>query len=204
MRSTVTIFSLLMLLLAGGCAGPAAVPEDSYYRLARAEPAARLSRPLLTGGLVVVEVQTPALYQDRAIVYRTTEQPLQLRRHHYHYWSERPPRLLQAYLVDYLTAAGLADRVQGEDYAGEARYRLHARLERFDQIRGARGAGVEVALEFELHDRDTGERLAASELSRTLFADTGDASMHTTVGLFHSALEQMSAEWLQRLADARR
>ncbi|RRQ20957.1 ABC-type transport auxiliary lipoprotein family protein [Thiohalobacter thiocyanaticus] len=203
MRSIVTVFSLVMALLAGGCAGPAAVPEDSYYRLARAEPASRLNRPLLTGGLVVAVVETPALYQDRAIVYRTAEQPLQLRRHHYHYWSESPPRLLQAYLVDYLTATGLADRVLEEDYAGAARYRLHTRLERFDQIRGAQGAGVEVALAFELHDRDTGERLAVSELSRTLSVDTGDASMHTTVELFHSALEQMSAEWLQRLADAR-
>ncbi|BCO31107.1 hypothetical protein TspCOW1_12100 [Thiohalobacter sp. COW1] len=203
MRCTVTVFSLLMVLLVGGCAGPAAVPEDSYYRLARPDPDNRLSRPLLTGGLVVAAVQTPALYQDRAIVYRTTGQPLQLRRHHYHYWSERPPRLLQAYLTDYLTAAGLADRVLEEDYAGEARYRLRARLERFDQIRAARGTGVEVALELELLDHETGERLAASELSRTLFADAGDASMHTTVGLFHSALEQLSAEWLQRLTDAR-
>lgn len=203
MRSIVTVFALVMVLLAGGCAGPAAVPEDSYYRLARAEPASRLSRPLLTGGLVVAVVETPALYQDRAIVYRTTGQPLQLRRHHYHYWSERPPRLLQAYLVDYLTASGLADRVLEDDYAGEARYRLDTRLKRFDQIRGAQGAGVDVALEFELHDRDTGERLAVSKASRTLFADSGHTSMHTTVGLFHDALEQMSAEWLQRLADAR-
>ncbi|HSH30055.1 MAG TPA: ABC-type transport auxiliary lipoprotein family protein, partial [Thiohalobacter sp.] len=123
-------------------------------------------------------------------------------RHHYHYWSERPPRLLQTYLIDYLTAAGVADRVLGEDHADEARYRLHTRLERFDQIRGAARAGVEVMLKFELLDRHTGKHLAAGELSRTLFTDTGDASMHTTVGLFHSALEQMSAEWLQRLADA--
>ncbi|BAZ93833.1 uncharacterized protein FOKN1_1436 [Thiohalobacter thiocyanaticus] len=202
MRSTVTVFCLLMVLLAGGCAGPAAVPEDSYYRLARPEPENRLNRPLLTGGLAVAPVQTPALYQDRAIVYRTIEQPLQLRRHHYHYWSEHPPQLLQAYLVDYLTATGLADRVLEDDYAGAARYRLLARVERFDQIRGAQGAGVEVAMAFELHDRDTGERLAASELSRSLFSAAGDGSIHTTVGLFHKALEQISAEWLQRLADA--
>lgn len=157
---------------------------------------------LLTGGLAVAPVQTPALYQDRAIVYRTTGQPLQLRRHHYHYWSEHPPRLLQAYLVDYLRASGLADRVLEEDPSGAARYRLLARLERFDQIRGAQGAGVDVALAFELHDRDTDERLALSRASRTLFADTGHTSMHTTVRLFHDALEQLSAEWLQRLADA--
>ncbi|HSH30802.1 MAG TPA: ABC-type transport auxiliary lipoprotein family protein, partial [Thiohalobacter sp.] len=119
------MFSLLMVLLVGGCAGPAAVPEDSYYRLARPAPDNRPGRPWLSGGLVVAAVQTPALYQDRAIVYRTTGQPLQLRRHHYHYWSERPPRLLQTYLIDYLTAAGVADRVLGEDHADEARYRLH-------------------------------------------------------------------------------
>ena len=202
MRSAVAVFTLAILFGLAGCAGPAAVPEDSYYRLAQPAPETRLERPLLEGGLAIAVVDTPALYQDRAIVYRTRATPLQLRRHHYHYWSDAPARLLQQYLVEYFDRAGLADRVRAEDYASEARYRLQVRLLRLDRIEAPGAGGVEVALAFDLRDSTTGQRLLTGKIDQRESAG-GDASMHASVQQFESALARVAHTWLQRVADAR-
>lgn len=202
MRSLIAVMNLTLVLLVAGCAGPAAVPEDSYYRLAQPEPETLPTGPLLNGGVAVAVTDTPALYQDRAIVYRTTAAPLQLRRYHYHYWSDAPARLLQQYLVEYFDRAGLADRVQAEDYDTDARYRLRVQLLRFDRIEAPDETGVEVALAFELDDLQTGTALAAARERHTLFTD-GNAGMHATAALFESALARAGEAWLQRLVDTR-
>ena len=202
MRSAVAVSILAILFALAGCAGPAAVPEDSYYRLAQPAPATTLESPLLQGGVALAVVDTPALYQDRAIVYRTAGTPLQLRRHHYHYWSDAPARLLQQYLVEYFARAGLADRVRAEDYDSESRYRLRVRLLRFDRIEAPGEGGVEVALAFDLHDSMTGEQLLSARLDQQR-AHPDAGSMHASVQQFESALAGVAQAWLQRLAAAR-
>lgn len=188
-----------LVMMLAGCGGAQMVPEDQYYRIAAATPEQHFASPLLEGGLIVEAVEATAIYQDRAIVYREADAPLQLKRHHYQYWADSPAQLLQQYLLEYFSSADLAASVYAERYGVEARYRLRTRLKQFDQVYRPDGVGVQVAIRFELTDQTIGKRIAVQDTERTL---TGrDApSMHATVELFQEALSQLTADWVKQIA----
>ncbi len=147
------IMVLLPLLLAGCLSAPPA-PEDRFYRLQPVPPVQAVKQSRLTGGLVIDDVSADPLHSGRAILYCEQDRPLQLRRYHYEFWLDQPPRLVQRTLTTWLRASGIADQLL-DPQSREAAWRLRARVLKFEEVRAAdRRAQVDVALRVSLFSAD--------------------------------------------------
>lgn len=192
------LFLASSLLVA--CGGNQVVPEDQFYRLADMTPARVLSQPLLVGRLSVAPFRTSALYHDRALIYTNDNQPLQLRRHHYHHWVDAPPRLLQAELTRYLDRSGIADQVLVAGAAQPARYQVKGTLEQFEQLLSDRGNRVRVAMRLELLDQQTAQVLV-SENYAVITDPVSGGRVYDSVESFQQAVDSIFARWLARLGE---
>lgn len=181
---------LAAAVLLAACAGGTRVPEDNFYRLDIAAPAARLAVPALADVLSVQAGAAAPVYRDRAFLYSEARTPGRLQRYHYHYWTDAPPRLLQRALADYLRAAGIATAVVMPEDGIDARYRLRLDIERFEHVRGQNGGTVVVAARLNLSERGSGtlrlqERLEAqSAVQGGEHADLAAAYQRATQDLF--------------------
>lgn len=188
---------LLAVALLSACAGGARVPEDSFYRLEVAPPAARLATPALDGILSVQVGSAAPVYRDRAFLFSEARQPGRLQRYHYHYWMDTPPRLVQHTLADYLRAAGIATAVVTPADAIDERYRLRVDIERFEQRRAHDGGDVTVALRVTLSERGSGALLLQAPLQAEAavrgggHADLAAAYRHATEAVYAQLLERL-------------
>lgn len=187
---------LLAALLLPACGGVARVPDDSFYRLDIAAPAAA-ARPPLQGGLIVQGNAGAPLYRDRALLYSEAAAPRRVQRYHYHYWADSPPRLLQRGLADYLRAAGIAAPVLAAEDGQDARYRLRVDIERFEHLRAEGGGRVAVALRLLLIEREQGLRM--QETMQTSVAVNG-ADFTAVVAAYERALADLYGRIGLRLA----
>jgi len=191
---------LLSLLLAA-CAATAPVPEDRFYRLDRVHPEQRMSAPVLTGGLALDYVQADPLRGGRAVLYRDSRAPLQLRRYHYEFWVDQPPRMLGRALAAYLRETGVADRLVDAGGQGEAAYRLQLRLLKFEQVHGKGGTGVEVAVEATLMSPGA-DSLSWTRVYERSRACAGEG-MNDTASAMQAAMTDLFAAMETDLASAR-
>ncbi len=182
------IVSLLFLLLAG-CLSAPPLPEDRFYRL-QPEPVGEvLPRPRLTGGLALEDVDADPLHRGRAMLYCEPDRPLQLRRYHYEFWEDQPPRMVQRSLTAWLRQAGVADQVL-ESRAGDPAWRLRARLLRFEEVRQAGGAArVEVALSVSLYSGAARRPVWARDYARQEPVD--GTSMYAVAQAMQTALASL-------------
>ena len=211
---------LLVLALAGltGCLGSAPpVPRDHYYRVLVAPPtqgdapqsaagqsaagqsAARPSATgiMFPGVLSVAPLDADGLLRERPLLYSATGRAHEMQQHDYHYWMDPPPKMLQAQLVDYLRASGLAKAVITPDLRVRPDYEITGRLKRFERLLG--GGPTRVVAEVELAMVETGRnRLLVIETYSAEVA-AADDSVEASV----LALDQALARIFERfLADA--
>lgn len=187
---------LLAALLLPACGGVARVPDDSFYRLEIAAPAAA-GRSSLQGGLIVQSNAAAPLYRDRALLYSEAAAPKRVQRYHYHYWTDSPPRLLQRGLADYLRAAGVAAPVLAAEDGQDARHRLRVDIERFEHQRAAGGGRVEIALRLLLVDRERGLRMQETMQASAV---VNGADFTAVVAAYERALADLYGRIGQRLA----
>ncbi|MCH8924726.1 MAG: membrane integrity-associated transporter subunit PqiC [Proteobacteria bacterium] len=164
---------LLVLALAGlaGCIGSAPpVPRDHYYRVLVAPPAQggapQSAAPSATGQsaagimfpgvLSVAPLDAGGLLRERPLLYSATGRAHEVQQHDYHYWMDPPPKMLQAQLVDYLRASGLAKAVITPDLRVRPDYEITGRLRRFERLLG--GGPTRVVAEVELALVETGRK----------------------------------------------
>jgi len=138
---------MLLFLLVGACAVSQSVPEDRFYRLEPLQPQVSMASPALRGGLRVDNIQADPLHSGRAVIYRDYDGPLQLRRYHYEFWVDQPPRLLDRLLLSYLRNSRVADRIIGPAGFATVAYHLQLRMLKFEQVRKQQSSTVEVSLQ---------------------------------------------------------
>lgn len=189
--------ALLAALLLTACGSVARVPEDSFYRIAGAAPAAQTVARPLQGGLIVQGGATAPLYRDRALLFSAAGSAERVQRYHYHYWADSPPRMVQRGLADHLRAARAAAPVLMTEDGQDARYRLRVDIERFEHVRGAGNGRVEVALRLTLADRMQGVRLQ-DVLHTSVPVEAGDFA--AVVAAYEQALTDLYRKITQRLA----
>jgi ABC-type uncharacterized transport system auxiliary subunit len=192
------IACLLLLLAASGCSSTAPVPEDRFYRLEPVGPLQSLERPLLTGGLAVGDVLADPMRSGRAILYGERDRPLQLKRYHYEFWVDQPPRMVHQVLLSWLRASGVADSVaDGDDVS--AAWRLSGQLLKFEEIRDDSGAAhVEVAMQFSLSSASSNRPLWTRDYTRR--QPVGGEPMYATAQAMQSALTGLFSELQADLA----
>ena len=155
-----------LVLVAGlaACGGNATVPENHFYRLEVAGPETPGKR-LISGVLEVDRLLAAGELTQRAIVYRHDDNPLQLRVYHYHFWNEPPGVLLQAELVNYLRASGVADKVLTPEMRARPDYSVTGRVEKLERVVGGKNAGV-IEMNLVLRRLADGKVLVAKNYTR--------------------------------------
>ncbi len=187
----------LLLVVVTGCGITAPAPEDHFYRVQPDFPGAPEPVPRLGGQLLVDAVTADPLRSGRAVLFREEDKPLQLQRYHYAFWAERPPRMVQQVLSQYLRSSGIAESVQdGRSLRADPDYEIRARLLRFERIVGKTGSGVELELEVSFYIPGS-EQVQTMVYEQRLAADGDD--MHATANAMQEALGQVFAEILSDL-----
>lgn len=152
-----TAYVVAFAVLLSACAANAPVPEDRFYHLQLAAPAPVASA--LSGALEVDYTHADPLRSGRAVVYSDSRAPLQLKRYHYAFWADQPPRLVHRALMEYLREAGTAERVVAPGQGARAGYRLESRLLKFEQLRNGTAVAVEAALQVSVQRLPAGPAL---------------------------------------------
>ena len=177
-----------------GCTGNLAdLPEDRFYRLP--DPAPQRAALRFPGTIAVALPSSDGLHAERALLYSRHDRPLETLRHHYYFWAESPPRLVQEHLVAYLRAAGVSDHVVRAEAAADNDLRLEARLLRFERLVGGDQARVLVALELGWQRRGAGA-LPPRRTYRALTA-AADDSIYASVQAYGEALADVYARFLR-------
>lgn len=211
---------LLVLALAGlaGCIGSAPpVPRDHYYRVLVAPPAQggalqsatgqsatgqsatgqRATGIMFPGVLSVAPLDAGGLLRERPLLYSATGRAHEVQQHDYYYWMDPPPKMLQAQLVDYLRASGVAKAVVTPDLRIRPDYEITGRLKRFERLLG--GGPTRVVAEIELALVETGRNQLLVIETYSAEVAAADDSVEASV----LALDQALGRIFERfLADA--
>lgn len=192
--------------LLGGCLGggkPA--PPDFFYQLGAPSGAARIagtSTDPRVESIVVRDLRSDGLRQERALLYSRDPAGLAMERFHYDFWADSPPDLIKTYLVRSLREAGLARRISGDPVGRRPDLEIGGRLLHFEQIR-APERPTEILVELELQVEDTNDgRMILFDSYRERTALKDDRMARVAAG-FRDALdrivERFAADLRQRL-----
>ncbi|MEO2198236.1 MAG: ABC-type transport auxiliary lipoprotein family protein [bacterium] len=186
-------------LMAGCQSGPA--PRDHFYRMQATPPESPAGTPVLEGVLVVDRFSADALTRGRPILYRRSEDSLEVVPHGYHLWMDSPSVLLQGEMIDYLRAAGVADEVVTPTAGADADWALRGHVNRLEYV--STSAGNRAVVELEL-------RVARPRAEKPLLAGTYrvehaaiPGSIEETVRAFSEALTELMAQLAKDLDGAR-
>ena len=182
----------LLAVLMSACARQPPVPADHFYRLPEPKVQA-LAEPLTKGVIVVNPFQTDGLHNERAMVYTKDAHAITLSRYHYSYWLDAPPRLVQAYLVEYLRAAKAA-RLVVSDPGVESAINISGRIVRFDQQLHGKSSRALIELELRVNGSKPGPPLLLKDYRADVPAS--DGSMEALVLAFHKGLNQIFERFL--------
>lgn len=131
MGRTAVLLPLVLALQGCGSAPPA--PPDRFYSLEPPNPPA-ISGPPVPVTLLVNNLGARGFLGGRAIVFRTSDQPLVVQRYEGLFWADPPTRGLAQSLVSAIRAAGVVDLVVVQ--ADRARFDLvlGGEVERFEHL----------------------------------------------------------------------
>lgn len=190
-----TIALVVALLGACGTTGPA--PVDSFYRLPDID--AQVDAPFGAATIRVSVFDATDLHRDRAIVFSDSA-GIELQRHHYHFWVDGPPTLLQFALAGFLRESSPEAVVVTRTIA-RPDFELYGRIAAFERQLGDSGTRVNVSLQLTLR-RPSGEILMDQEYRESIPAASD--RMTDSIAVFGTALQriftQFSADVAQALA----
>jgi len=150
-RLAILAFATLLLTWLSACAVPPPVPEDNYYQLPTAK--IKANAKLLVNELAVKRLVSDGLHGERALLFSTAGQALQLKQYHYHHWSDTPPRMLQEHLISTLRKANVANNVFNYDPGQRTELTLSGKIRHFEQTERGNKNEVLVELELQLQDK---------------------------------------------------
>ncbi len=145
--------AVAVIVLAGGlaaCSQPP-LPEDHFYRILISPPQTVHATPRFKGGLEVARFAVEGITAKLPIVYSAAANPSEVMAYTYHMWTEAPEAMLSGQLVNYLRAAGVADKVLTPESRINTAYIVSGRIKRFERITGAASKGL-VFLELSLRE----------------------------------------------------
>ncbi len=138
--------AILLLAPLSGCLGAAPpLPRDHFYRVSVRAPLGATA--YFPGTISVAPIEAEGLLRERPLLYSNSGAH-EVQQHDYHYWSEAPPRMLQAQLVDYLRSSGAAASVITPDLRLPADYEVTGRIRRLERL--LQGDTTRVVAELEL------------------------------------------------------
>ncbi|MGD8926805.1 MAG: ABC-type transport auxiliary lipoprotein family protein [Thioalkalispiraceae bacterium] len=186
----------LLIALAGCFGGGAEIPQDSFYRLSEIKTTQKASPHFQI--IAVTSLKSDALHHERAILYSDADQPLKIKRYHYHHWTQVPNELIQEHLIDYLQKTGIASQVVRYGEVVKTDAKISGYIKRFERIRTSGDIKVRVELELQL-DTFTKQRQHyrwTYDVEKT----AADTSMNASVASMSAALEEIYQRFVQDIS----
>ncbi len=191
------VFSLLVTVLVSACVSTTPVPEDSFYRLP--EPAAAQASAVVPGTVAVASLRSDSLHRERAILYVDSQKPLQIKRYHYHFWMDSPPKLIQENFLAFLRKAGFADHVVRTGQGRLSDHVIKGRLNRFERLIEENASQVIVSVELEYASKNT--RLPGLRKQYQIIRNVNGPSIHNAVEAFGLALSEIYENFISDVAN---
>ncbi|MEO5337510.1 MAG: PqiC family protein [Magnetospirillum sp. WYHS-4] len=189
----------LAVAACGGGGGP--VPQNTFYRLQVAAPAASGAAAILPGILEVDRFVVEGLTAGRAIVYSDSAKPQELHEYHYHLWTEPPATMLRDELVNFLRAGKAAAQVVTPEVRVSPDYMVRGRILRLERVVGGTPGAL---VELEMSARKIrGDELLLLKTYKAQVVPSGDAVGEVATA-FGKALTDVYGRFLGDLAAAKR
>jgi len=154
---SVSLLGLIVLLTACGATGEEreAIVDNSgsiefYYPLPDNEPGYRLKAPALKGVLGISPLDSDVLRGDRRMLFKLSSRPLELRLHHFRFWTDSPTKLVQQKISVYLSKVRYASKVIRFVPGTRVDYLLQGRLIKFERFVDTQSNNDEVLVSIEL------------------------------------------------------
>ena len=140
--------SLLFTLLLSACGAPEPAQRDQFFRFAPRVLSPPAATAPLRATLLVNDLAARGFLGGRQIVFRTSEQPLEVQRYNQLLWEETPGRAIAGRLAASVRSAGLFEFVVTPAQRGRADYILGGEIDRFEHLPTA--APPKVIVDFSL------------------------------------------------------
>ena len=174
------------LLLLAACFS--ASPDKKYYQL---DLAPLPSGPAWPHTLLVDRIEIDALYDDFRILYRVS--PVEVNYYAYHFWAEKPARLLRDALFHKLELSGRFSRVLMDLGKENPDWVLRCTIHQIEEIDAPQVWRARLGLGMEVVESKSGTILASRRFDREAPLDRPD------VGLLPRALSRILDEELAAL-----
>ncbi len=188
------IITLLFIVYSlAGCSIGTQIPADHFYRL----PVPQLSAvdsPVMDR-LVFKPVKVSGLLHDRAMLFVEQSRPLELQRHHYHFWAEAPAELIHNALFQALDKSGLAQHISRESSLQAADMTIDMQLLTMERFLTDKQDSVRLA--FSVTFSATGSKPQRKRYELELAVD--EPGIYASVSAFSSALQQLALALQQDL-----
>jgi ABC-type uncharacterized transport system auxiliary subunit len=184
MRKTAVLLAALLALAACFSASP----EKKYYQLDLAPVPAPAPLPKT---LLIDRVDTDALYDDFRILYRVS--PVEVNYYAYHFWAEKPGRMLRDVLFHHLELSRRFTRVVAEVGKEDPDWVLRCTVHQIEEVDAPQSWTARLGMTMELAEFKSGKILAARRFDRQ------EPIPRKDVGLVPGALSRILAEELAAL-----
>ncbi len=179
--------SLFLVILLEGCASSSSMPEDHYYRLSPVAEVEKLSAPIIKSRLVVERIKTFGIYNERAILYASEDNPETLKYHHYHHWIDKPANLVREQLSNYLRDVALADNVVDDNSRQNRDMLLQVDIKKFERVLRTNGdVHVRITLRLKVSSERNDTQILFKSYTELNKAENG--SMAATIRAFNLGL----------------
>jgi ABC-type uncharacterized transport system auxiliary subunit len=153
--------AVLLVVVLGLLACFSASPEKKYYQidLAPAPPGAAWAKTIL-----VDRIDVDSLYDDFRILYRVS--PVEINYYAYHFWAEKPARMLHDALLHSLELSRRFARVLSELGKEEPDWVLRCTVHHIEEVDAPAAWAARLGMKIELAEFKSGNVLASRRFDR--------------------------------------
>lgn len=166
LKPMVTLFAAAAFMMINGCSSAG----KKYYQLYLPAPflAAGVEdtgpAPIIDKVLQVEPVEVEDIYNDYRLVYRTS--PFEINYYAYHFWVEKPERVVRDAIRDYLLLKKIFSHVITSFSQGDPDLLLKAKVYVMEEFDMPPGWFARLRMEIEIRDFKTGERVLFHSFNR--------------------------------------
>ena len=191
MRCSILLCCFLTLT---ACSSQAPLPTDHYYRLP--ELTGVSSDQKRVGSISVITFQAESLYQERAILY--TENEIELKQYHYHYWTDSPTRLLQERLAERLRLSSISNLVLNT-FEGNSELIIKGQIKAFERLQQKGSESVYVKLLLQVNSNTRNAPMLQKEYVQTVVLPSN--TIASAIKAFAEAVDLIFSDFYDDLVE---
>lgn len=176
---------------------------EHYYSLPDNGPGFKFRSPMLRGVLGISPIDADGIRSDRRMLFKKSNSPLELRLHHFRFWTDSPTKLVQQKITDYFRGMGLANKVIRYNPGNKVDYLLHGRLLKFERYVDTKSNEdkVLVSIELSISKESTGQLVVSNTVihirEKAARAGNANKTIVNAVKSFNVALSKALVKFIK-------